>query len=36
MRIVFMGYSNIGHICLEVLVELCRQFHDRHRSGGDP
>ena len=28
MRIVFMGYSNIGHICLEVLIELCRQFHD--------
>ena len=28
MRVIFMGYSNIGHICLEVLIELCRQFHD--------
>lgn len=28
MRLVFMGYSNIGHICLEVLIDLCRQFHD--------
>jgi methionyl-tRNA formyltransferase len=23
-----MGYSNIGHICLEVLIDLCRQFDD--------
>jgi len=23
-----MGYSDIGHICLEVLIDLCRQFHD--------
>ena len=28
MRLVFMGYSNIGHICLEVLIDLCRQFDD--------
>jgi methionyl-tRNA formyltransferase len=28
MRIVFMGYSDIGHICLEVLIDLCRQFRD--------
>lgn len=27
-RLVFMGYSNIGYICLEVLIDLCRQFHD--------
>ncbi len=28
MRVIFMGYSNIGHICLEVLIDLCRQFED--------
>lgn len=28
MRLIFMGYSNIGHICLEVLIDLCRQFDD--------
>jgi methionyl-tRNA formyltransferase len=28
MRLIFMGYSDIGHICLEVLIDLCRQFHD--------
>ncbi len=28
MRIISMGYSNIGHICLEVLIDLCRQFSD--------
>ena len=28
MRLIFMGYSNIGHRCLEVLIELCRQFDD--------
>jgi methionyl-tRNA formyltransferase len=28
MRIVFMGYSNIGHRCLEVLNGLCRQYQD--------
>jgi methionyl-tRNA formyltransferase len=28
MRVVFMGYSNIGHVCLEVLIDLCRQLHD--------
>jgi methionyl-tRNA formyltransferase len=28
MRLIFMGYSDIGHICLKVLIDLCRQFHD--------
>jgi methionyl-tRNA formyltransferase len=28
MRLIFMGYSDIGHVCLEVLIDLCRQFHD--------
>ena len=28
MRLIFMGYSDIGHICLDVLIDLCRQFHD--------
>jgi methionyl-tRNA formyltransferase len=28
MRLVFMGYSDIGHICLEVLIDLCRQLGD--------
>lgn len=28
MRLIFLGYSNIGHICLEVLIDLCRQLHD--------
>jgi methionyl-tRNA formyltransferase len=28
MRLIFMGYSNIGHICLEVLFDLCRQLED--------
>ena len=28
MRLIFMGYSNIGYVCLEVLIDLCRQFHD--------
>ena len=28
MRIIFMGYHNIGHACLEVLIDLCRHFGD--------
>lgn len=28
MRLVFMGYHNIGHICLEVLGDLCRHYGD--------
>lgn len=28
MRVIFMGYSDIGHVCLEVLIDLCRQFDD--------
>ena len=25
---VFMGYHNIGHACLQVLIDLCRQLGD--------
>lgn len=28
MRLIFMGYSNIGYICLAVLIDLCRQLQD--------
>ena len=28
MRLIFMGYHNIGHACLEVLIDLCRHFGD--------
>ncbi|MEW6388738.1 MAG: formyltransferase, partial [Thermodesulfobacteriota bacterium] len=28
MRLIFMGYHNIGHICLEGLIELCRELGD--------
>ena len=28
MRLIFLGYHNIGHICLEVLGDLCRQYGD--------
>ncbi len=28
MRLIFMGYHNIGYACLEVLIELCRHFGD--------
>ncbi|MDD3581773.1 MAG: formyltransferase [Desulfobacca sp.] len=28
MRLIFFGYHNIGHICLEVLGEFCRQYGD--------
>ncbi|AEB10632.1 formyltransferase [Desulfobacca acetoxidans] len=28
MRLLFMGYSNIGHTCLKVLIDLCRQLDD--------
>jgi methionyl-tRNA formyltransferase len=28
MRLIFMGYSNVGYVCLEVLIELCRQLQD--------
>ncbi len=28
MRLIVMGYSNIGYVCLEVLIDLCRQLRD--------
>jgi methionyl-tRNA formyltransferase len=28
MRIIFMGYHNIGYACLEALIELSREFGD--------
>ncbi|MDO9531372.1 MAG: formyltransferase [Deltaproteobacteria bacterium] len=28
MRIIFMGYHNIGHACLEALIERCRELGD--------
>jgi methionyl-tRNA formyltransferase len=28
MRIIFMGYHNIGYVCLEALIELCRVVGD--------
>ena len=28
MRIIFMGYHNIGYACLEVLIDLCAHFGD--------
>lgn len=28
MRIIFMGYHNVGHVCLQALIEMCRDFGD--------
>ncbi|MCX5890250.1 MAG: formyltransferase [Deltaproteobacteria bacterium] len=28
MRIIFLGYHNVGHACLEVLIDLCRHCGD--------
>ncbi len=28
MRLIFMGYHNIGHVCLEALIDLCRDLGD--------
>jgi methionyl-tRNA formyltransferase len=28
MRIIFMGYHNIGYVCLEALIALCRELGD--------
>jgi len=28
MRLVFMGYHNVGYFCLKALIELCRDFGD--------
>ena len=28
MRIIFLGYHNIGYACLEALIELCRELGD--------
>lgn len=28
MRLIFMGYHNIGYVCLQALIEHCRTFGD--------
>jgi len=28
MRLIFMGYHNIGYVCLETLIALCRELGD--------
>ena len=28
MRLIFLGYHNVGHACLEVLIDLCRHCGD--------
>ena len=28
MRLIFMGYHNIGYVCLKALAEMCREFGD--------
>jgi methionyl-tRNA formyltransferase len=28
MRLIFMGYHNIGYVCLEALISLCRELGD--------
>jgi methionyl-tRNA formyltransferase len=28
MRLIFMGYHNIGYVCLETLISLCRELGD--------
>lgn len=28
MRLIFMGYHNIGHVCLKALADLCRDLGD--------
>jgi len=28
MRLIFLGYHNIGYVCLEALIEHCRRFGD--------
>jgi methionyl-tRNA formyltransferase len=28
LRIIFMGYHNVGHACLDMLIDLCRHFGD--------
>jgi methionyl-tRNA formyltransferase len=28
MRLIFMGYHNIGYVCLQALIELCRELGD--------
>ncbi len=28
MRLIFMGYHNVGYACLEALIELCRDLGD--------
>jgi methionyl-tRNA formyltransferase len=29
MRIIFLGYHNIGYVCLETLIGLCRELGDQ-------
>jgi len=40
MRIIFMGYHNIGYACLQALIELCRELGDEIMAvvthGDDP
>ena len=28
MRLIFMGYHNVGYACLEELIDLCAHFGD--------
>ncbi|MBM4275746.1 MAG: formyltransferase [Deltaproteobacteria bacterium] len=28
MRLIFMGYHNVGYYCLEALIDLCREYGD--------
>lgn len=28
MRLIFLGYHNVGYFCLQALIELCREFGD--------
>jgi len=28
MRLIFMGYHNVGYFCLKALIEMCRDFGD--------
>ncbi|MFZ5452215.1 MAG: formyltransferase [Thermodesulfobacteriota bacterium] len=40
MRLIFMGYHNIGYVCLQALMEHCRNFGDEIAAvvthGDDP
>ena len=28
MRLIFMGYHNVGYCCLEAFIDLCREYRD--------